>query len=153
MIIYSFYRVYEPSTYSTDSSEDDHINCRKVYEVKSSGSAKLSTVRDGHNWKKDSGTQWCGFSKVRYSDCASSYKCTNPDCDFKREYGVVIMDKKWFSNQKQKIKDSNQPHDHNFEAVAHFKQYPDQTDPYYVYTMNDLHGNPSKPFHVLNQVN
>ena len=106
MIIYSFYRVYEPSTYSTDSSDDDllprakqskfgpqfwddvkvervddimpnDINGRKVYEVKSSGSAKLSAVRDGRNWK------------VRYSDCAGSHECTNPDCDFKREYGVV----------------------------------------------------------------
>ncbi len=117
MIIYSFYRVYEPSTYSTDSSDDDllprakqskfgpqfwddvkvervdimpnDINGRKVYEIKSSGSAKLSAVRDGRNWKKDSGTHWCGFSKVRYFDCAGSYECTNPDCDFKREYGVV----------------------------------------------------------------
>ncbi|CAB4026181.1 Hypothetical predicted protein, partial [Paramuricea clavata] len=78
-------RVYEPSTYSTDSSDDDllprakqskfgpqfwddvkvervdsmpnDINGRKVYEVKSSGSTKLSAVRDGRNWKKDSGTQ------------------------------------------------------------------------------------------------
>ena len=40
-------------------------------------------------WKKDSETQWCGFSRVRYSDCAGSHECTNPDCDFKREYGVV----------------------------------------------------------------
>ena len=110
-------RIYEPSTYSTDSSDDDPFPCvkqgrfgpkfwdgvkvervdiipndisgRKVYEVESSGSAKLSSVRDGRNWKKDSETQWCGFSRVRYSDCASSYECTNPDCDFKREYGVV----------------------------------------------------------------
>ncbi|CAB4026182.1 Hypothetical predicted protein [Paramuricea clavata] len=60
-----------------------------------------------------------------------------------------IMDKKWLSNQKQKIKDSNQPHGHNFEAVAHFKQYADQRDPYYVYTMNDRRENPSKPSHVF----
>ena len=109
-------RVYESSAYSTESSDDDlprakqskfgpqfwdgvkvervdfmpnDVNGKKVYEVKSSGYAKLSAVRDGRNWKKDSGTQWCGFSKVRYSDCGGSYECTNPDCDFKREYGVV----------------------------------------------------------------
>jgi hypothetical protein len=114
VIIYLSYRVYEQS--STDSSDDDlprakqskfgpqfwsgvkvesvetmpnDINGRKVYEIESSGSAKLSAVRDGRKWKKDSGTQWCGFSKVRYSNCAGSYECTNPDCDFKREYGVV----------------------------------------------------------------
>ena len=114
--IYSSCRDYEPSAYSTDSSDDDlfprvkqvrfgplfwdgvkvervtiipnDINGRKVYEVESSRS-KLSSVRDGRNWKKGSETQWCGFSKVRYSDCAGSHECINPDCDFKWEYGVV----------------------------------------------------------------
>ena len=43
------------------------------------------------------------------------------------------------------MKASNKPHGHNFEAVAHFKQYADKRDPYYVYTINDRRGNPKKP--------
>ena len=30
-----------------------------------------------------------------------------------------VLDKKWLSNHKQKVKASNQPHGHSFEAVAH----------------------------------
>ena len=60
-----------------------------------------------------------------------------------------VMDKKWLSNQEQKIKDSNQPNGHHLEAVAHLKQYTDQRDPYYIYTMNDRLGNPNKPTHVF----
>ena len=89
--IHSSFRVYQSSTYSTDSSDDDlvprvkqskfgpqfwdgvkvervdiipnDIDGRKVYKVHSSRPAKLSAVRDGRNWKKDSETQWCGFLK------------------------------------------------------------------------------------------
>ena len=38
-------------------------------------------------------------------------------------------DKKWISNQKQKIKSETQPYGHNFEAVATYKQYCDKRDP------------------------
>ena len=54
------------------------------------------------------------------------------------------MSKKWLSNEKQKMKTSIEPHGHNFEAVAHFKQYADKRDPFYVYTINDRRGNPEK---------
>jgi hypothetical protein len=60
-----------------------------------------------------------------------------------------FADRKWISNEKQKLKASNEPHGHNFEAVAHFKQHADTRDPYYVYTMNDRRGNPAKPSFVF----
>ena len=59
------------------------------------------------------------------------------------------MDKRWVSNEKQKIKNFNEPRGHNYEAVAHFKQYADQRDPFYIYTMNDRRGNPKKPSYVF----
>jgi hypothetical protein len=43
---------------------------------------------------------------------------------------LSVVDKKVISNEKQKVKTSNESHGHNFEAVAHFKQYADQRDPY-----------------------
>lgn len=55
------------------------------------------------------------------------------------------MNKKWLSNEKQKIKASSEPHRHKFEAVAHFNQYADKCDPFYVYAINDRRGNPEKP--------
>ena len=56
-----------------------------------------------------------------------------------------VLDKKSISNEKQKLKILNEPHGHNYEAVAHFKQYADKRDPYYVYSINDRRGNPNKP--------
>ena len=35
-------------------------------------------------------------------------------------------------------------HGHNFEAIAHLKQFSDSCDPYDVYELNDRHGNPDK---------
>lgn len=58
---------------------------------------------------------------------------------------LSVIDKKWISNEKQKNKTSHEPHGHNVEAVAHFKEYADKRDPYYVYTINDRRGNPEKP--------
>ena len=58
-------------------------------------------------------------------------------------------DKKWISNQKQKAKMETQPYGHNFEAVATYKEYCDQKDPYYLYKMNDKRGNPDKPSFVF----
>lgn len=58
-------------------------------------------------------------------------------------------DKKWISNQKQKIKNETQPYGHNFEAVATYKQYCDKRDPYYIYKMNDKRGNPDRPSFVF----
>ena len=56
-----------------------------------------------------------------------------------------MANKEWLSNEKQKIKASSEPHGHNFEAVAHFKQYADKRGPFYVYSINDRRGNPEKP--------
>lgn len=52
-----------------------------------------------------------------------------------------IIDRKWISNEKQKIKAKPEPHGHNFEAVVHLQQYADSRDPYYVYKLNDRRGN------------
>ncbi|KAL9961802.1 hypothetical protein ACROYT_G030823 [Oculina patagonica] len=59
------------------------------------------------------------------------------------------LDKKWITNEKQKTRKENEPHGHNFEAVAHFKQFADSRDPYYVYKMNDRRGNPERPSFVF----
>ena len=231
----------------------DDVDGLRVYEVQlndtsSKQQSRMSTVKDGRPWKKDSGTQWKGLRNVRYSDCLGSHTCINPQCDFQKEYGVVnktqfnkknklchvcgnpgkhvpcfarryivskresvlvyhcgkhtcpskpviprpheeirrtvcenpsytpsqiqsniilskmrqgsnwdsiekaavqTLDRKWISNEKQKMKMKNEPYGHNFEAVAHFKQYADARDPYYVYKLNDRRGNPDKPSYVF----
>ena len=75
--------------------------------------------------------------------------CVGKDWNSIEETARNVMDKRWLSNQKQKIKKFNEPHGHNFEAVAHFKQYADQRDPFYIYTMNDRRGNPNKSSYVF----
>ena len=50
-----------------------------------------------------------------------------------RKLLLPLSDKKWISNKKQAIKKNNEPYGHHFEAVAHFKTYTDERDPYYVY--------------------
>ena len=75
--------------------------------------------------------------------------CIGKDWNSIEETARNVMDKRWLSNQKQKIKKFNEPHGHNFEAVAHFKQYADQRDPFYIYTMNERRGNPNKPSYVF----
>ena len=42
-----------------------------------------------------------------------------------------------------------EPYGHNFEAVAHFKQYCDLKDPFYIYKINDTRGNPDRPSFVF----
>jgi hypothetical protein len=85
----------------------------------------------------------------------------NKNCDFQKEYGVFygdsvilakirqgcdwstveqaatsVRDSKWISNEKQKLKKDYEPHGHDFEAVAHFKQNTDNRDPYYIYKLS-----------------
>lgn len=62
---------------------------------------------------------------------------------------IETLDKKWISNEKQKMRNNNEPHGHNFEAIACFKQFSDSCDPYYIYKLNDRHGNPDKPSFVF----
>lgn len=47
-----------------------------------------------------------------------------------------VMNRKRISNEKEKVKRQNEPLGHHFEAVAHFKQYTDSRDPYYIHTLN-----------------
>ena len=62
---------------------------------------------------------------------------------------IQALDRKWISNEKQKMKMKNEPHGHNFEAVPHFKQYVEVCNPYYVYKLNDRRSNPDKPSFVF----
>ena len=58
-------------------------------------------------------------------------------CDWSKveEAAASMADKKWISNEKQKIKRNNEPLGHEFEAVAHFKQYTQTRDPFYIYKL------------------
>jgi hypothetical protein len=61
----------------------------------------------------------------------------------------MLLNTKWISNKKQEVRKETEPHGNNFEAVANFKQYCDQNDPFYIYKMNDKRGNPDKPSFVF----
>ena len=52
-------------------------------------------------------------------------------------------------NRSTSISNETKPCGHNFEAVAHFKQYCDAKDPFYVYKINDTKGNPDRPSFVF----
>jgi hypothetical protein len=56
-----------------------------MYDVK----GESIPATGGRRWKKSSQTQWKHYGKVRYSDCWGSLECSNMDCDFQKEYGVV----------------------------------------------------------------
>ena len=60
---------------------------------------------------------------------------------------IETLDKKWISNEKQKTRKNNESQ--NFEAIAHFKQFSDSHDPYYIYKQNDRCANPDKPSFVF----
>lgn len=67
------------------------------------------------------------------------------DWDLVEKTASDMLDKNSISNEKQKLKTSNEPHGHNYEAVAHFKQYAEKHDQYYVYSTNIRPGKPNKP--------
>ena len=49
----------------------------------------------------------------------------------------ATLDKKWISNEKQRMKKDIEPVGHNFEPVVTFKEYCDKKDQYYIYKIND----------------
>ena len=61
----------------------------------------------------------------------------------------ATLDKKWISNEKQKMKEDIEPVGHNFEAVGTFKEYCDKKDQCYVYRINNRRGNLDKPSFVF----
>lgn len=65
------------------------------------------------------------------------------------QVALSSMNKKWISNEKQKVKKPSEPHGHNLEAVAHFKRYTDTRDPFYIYMINSNDKKPSKPSFVF----
>ena len=43
----------------------------KVYNVKADSRLELlEAIKDGRKWKRDSRTDWAGYSSVRYKDCS-----------------------------------------------------------------------------------
>ena len=60
-----------------------------------------------------------------------------------------LLNTKWISNRKQEVTKETEPYGHNFEAVAHFKQYCDAKDPFYIYKINDTRGNPDRSSFVF----
>ena len=61
----------------------------------------------------------------------------------------ATLDKKWISNEKQKMKKDIKPVGHNFKAVVTFKEYCDKMHQYYVYKINHRQENPDKPSFVF----
>ena len=57
------------------------------YSLSASSLASLhEKCRDGRPWKKDSGTKWKDYDKVRYKNCKGSLKCPNLHCVFLVQY-------------------------------------------------------------------
>lgn len=50
---------------------------------------RTAALQDGRKWKKDSRTEWNGYKILRFANCSGSYKCTNLNCIYKVEWGVV----------------------------------------------------------------
>jgi len=61
----------------------------------------------------------------------------------------ATLDRKWISNEKQKMKKDIEPVGHNYEAVVTFKEHCDKRDQFYIYKINDRRGNPDKPSFVF----
>ena len=58
-----------------------------AYSLSASSLASLhEKCRDGRPWKKDSGTKWKDYDKVRYKNCKGSLKCSNLHCAFLVQY-------------------------------------------------------------------
>ena len=54
------------------------INGTVVFNVKAKDrNTLLASCRDGRKWKRDSRTEWSGYTGTRYRDCDGSYKCKN----------------------------------------------------------------------------
>ena len=60
-----------------------------IYEVRPFSQQSTKALKDGRKWKKACPTNWKGHSRVRFSDCKGSYRCTSDRCPFKIQYGVT----------------------------------------------------------------
>ena len=57
------------------------IDSIKVYNVKADSRLQLlEAIKDGQKWKRDSRTDWAGYSSVRYKDCSGGFICPNTEC-------------------------------------------------------------------------
>lgn len=59
------------------------------YEINPFPLGDTKALQDGRKWKKNCPTSWKGHSRIRFSDCRGSYRCTADRCPFKVQYGVT----------------------------------------------------------------
>ncbi|XP_028410231.1 uncharacterized protein LOC114532836 [Dendronephthya gigantea] len=76
------------------------INGLSAFKIKELSTKKkmVSALVDGRKWKKNCPTNWTGHSRVRYADCKGSFKCIEPRCPYKVQYGIVNT--KQFDNSR-----------------------------------------------------
>lgn len=61
-----------------------------VYKVKGSNKqVQAALLNDGRKWRKSNVTEWKDYGTMRYADCRGSLKCTNEECPYRVQYGVV----------------------------------------------------------------
>lgn len=133
--------------------------CGETGEFVSCPGRKYITQRRGKTFVYHCGQHTCLFTQIteRAEKDVQRMISENPDatpsqmqssvilskmrqrCDWseveKAAAAASVSDKKWISNKKQEIKKKSEPHGHDFESVAHFKEYADVRDPYYVYKL------------------
>ena len=83
------------------------------------------------------------------STCILSAFCIQSDWGEVEKEAEATLNRKWISNQKEKLKRDIEPVGHNFEAIITFKEYCDKKDKFYIYKVNDKRGNPDKPLFIF----
>ena len=65
------------------------IDGLRKYMIQPFAAGDTTILQDGRKWKKTCPTNWKGHSRVRFSDCKRSHRCTEDRCPFKVQYGVT----------------------------------------------------------------
>ena len=59
----------------------------KVYNVKADSRLQLlEAIKDVQKWKRDSRTDWAGYSSVQYKDCSGGFTWPNTKCLYFQQY-------------------------------------------------------------------
>ena len=59
----------------------------KVYNVKADSRLQLlEAIKDVQKWKRDSRTDWAGYSSVQYKDCSGGFTWPNTECLYFQQY-------------------------------------------------------------------
>lgn len=67
----------------------DGLSCFKIKNVVDVKARRKALSSDGRRWSKDSSTGWAEYGDMRFANCRGSQVCTNDECSYKIEYGVV----------------------------------------------------------------